>query len=105
MVPWTFPFLGKTDGTRYPLVRHQLENRPHPEHGYRACLGILHQSRHYGNERLEQACAQAIRIGSPTYRSVASILKNGMDKNSFHEPTAEHEPVAHENLRGPGYYR
>ena len=28
-----------------------------------------------------------------------------VDKNSFHEPTAEHEPVAHENLRGPGYYR
>nr|VFJ45189.1 MAG: Transposase [Candidatus Kentron sp. DK]VFJ55962.1 MAG: Transposase [Candidatus Kentron sp. DK] len=88
----------------HTVVRYQLENRPHPEHGYRACLGILHQGRHYGNERLEQACAQAVKIGSPTYRSVASILKNGLDKNLFQEPVADHKPVTHNNLRGPNYY-
>ena len=87
------------------VVQHQLETRPHPEHGYRACLGILHQARHYGNQRLEPACAQAIEIGSPTYRSVASILKNGLDKNPLHEPITDHEPLTHDNLRGPGYYR
>lgn len=86
------------------VLRHQLENRPHPEHGYRACLGIRHQARHYGNERLEQACVQAVKIGSPTYRSVASILKNGLDRNPLQEPVTDHEQVAHANLRGPGYY-
>ena len=89
------------------VVRHQLENRPHPdsEHGYRACLGILHQSRHYGNERLERACVQAVKIGSPTYRSIASIFKNGLEKDLPHESISEHEPLVHDNLRGPGYYR
>nr|VFJ67126.1 MAG: Transposase [Candidatus Kentron sp. DK] len=90
----------------HTVVRHQLENRPHPEHGYRACLGILHQARHYGNERLEQACAQAVKIGSPTYQSIASILKNGLDRHpsSTQEPMTEHMSAQHNNLRGPGYY-
>ncbi len=87
------------------LVRHQLENRPHPEHGYRACLGVLHQARHYGDERLERACIQAVKIGSPTYRSIASILKNGLDTIPSHEPETRHEPLTHDNLRGPGYYQ
>jgi len=86
------------------VVRHQLENRPHPEHGYRACLGILHQARHYGDARLEQVCTQAVKIGAPTYRSVASILKNGLDRNPLQEPVADHEQVEHANLRGSGYY-
>nr|VFK17119.1 MAG: Integrase core domain-containing protein [Candidatus Kentron sp. LPFa]VFK32032.1 MAG: Integrase core domain-containing protein [Candidatus Kentron sp. LPFa] len=60
---------------------------------------------HYGDERLERACAQAVRIGSPTYRSIASILKNGLEKDLPHESISEHEPLVHDNLRGPGYYR
>jgi hypothetical protein len=30
-----------------------LESRPHPEQGYRACIGILGLGRHYGAARLE----------------------------------------------------
>nr|VFK24588.1 MAG: hypothetical protein BECKLPF1236A_GA0070988_104281 [Candidatus Kentron sp. LPFa]VFK35834.1 MAG: hypothetical protein BECKLPF1236C_GA0070990_104312 [Candidatus Kentron sp. LPFa] len=59
----------------------------------------------HGDERLERACAQAVRIGSPTYRSIASILKNGLEKDLPHESISEHEPLVHDNLRGPGYYR
>lgn len=89
----------------HTVVRHQLENRPHPEHGYRACLGILHQVRHYGNERLERACVQAVKIGSPTYKSIASILKKGLDRHlSSQEPMLEHDLPDHGNLRGSGYY-
>ena len=86
------------------LVRHQLENRPHPEHGYRACLGLLNLSRRYGHARLEAACRRALRIGSPGYRSVASILNTGLDRLGD-EQTPETAPLPlHENVRGPGYY-
>jgi len=39
-------------GTR-AVVQWQFDNRPHPEQGYRACLGLLSLSKTYGDERLE----------------------------------------------------
>nr|VFK70252.1 MAG: Transposase [Candidatus Kentron sp. TUN] len=89
----------------HTVIQHQLENRPHPEHGYRACLGILHQARHYGKERLEQACNQAVKISSPTYQSIAFILKKGLDRHSSsQESMPEHDLPEHGNLRGSSYY-
>ncbi len=69
------------------IVNHLLTNRPHPEMGYRACLGLLSLSRKYGKERLEAACQRALVIGSPTRRSVLSILESGLDR----QPTAGFE--------------
>jgi len=87
------------------LVRHLLTHRPHPEMGYRACLGLLRLARQYDKQRLEAACARAIRIHSPTYRSVVSILKAGLDQPI---PPACTQPIGqapvHENVRGPEYY-
>jgi transposase len=39
-----------------------LERRPHPEQGFRACIGILRLVRPFGAERLEAAAARAIEI-------------------------------------------
>lgn len=87
------------------LVRHLLEHKPHPEQGYRACLGLLRLARQYGNDRLEGACARALRIHAPTYRSVASILKAGLDRQPLPQrEQAEFELPAHANLRGRTYY-
>src|SRR5881397_1644032 len=61
------------------VVKWQLESRPHPEQGYRACLGLLRLAKEYSSERLEAACRRALAIGSPRYKSVASILKAGLD--------------------------
>ncbi|HEX6622836.1 MAG TPA: IS21 family transposase [Pyrinomonadaceae bacterium] len=87
------------------LVRHLLEGRPHPEMGYRSCLGLLSLAKQYGKERLETACARALALSSPTRRSVHSILRRGLDRL----PPAGEEPLitirAHENVRGPDYYR
>jgi transposase len=57
------------------VVRWQMENRPHPEQGYRACLGLQRLARAYTPVRLEAACVRALAIAAPTYRSVDSILK------------------------------
>jgi transposase len=87
------------------LVHHLLDSKPHPEQGYRACLGLMRLARQYGNARLEAACARAIAIHAPAYRSVASILKAGLDRQPLpHTEQAEFELPAHANVRGPRYY-
>jgi transposase len=44
------------------LVRGVLESRPHPEQGYRSCLGILRLSKRFGEQRLEAASRRAVAI-------------------------------------------
>jgi transposase len=85
------------------LVRWQMEHRPHPEQGYRACLGLQRLARQFGTERLEAACARALSIGAPTYRSVASILKNALDQQQ-RSAAADVALPRHDNVRGPDYY-
>ena len=46
-----------------------LESRPHPEQGYRACIGILRLARQYGSDRLEAACDRGLDIGARSYGS------------------------------------
>ncbi|WP_418134132.1 IS21 family transposase [Acidihalobacter ferrooxydans] len=87
----------------HAVVRHQLHDRPHPEHGYRACLGLLSHARRYGKARLEAACRRALMIGAPTYRSITSILAKGLDQQTPHETDATPLPD-HANVRGAGYY-
>lgn len=87
------------------IVRHLLTNRPHPEMGYRACLGLLSLAKQYGNERLEAACTRALVIGAPSRRSVASILKAGLDQQPL--PGTQQLELTlptHANVRGPDYY-
>jgi transposase len=87
------------------VVKRQLQDLPHPEHGYRRCLGLLNHARRYGKERLEAACERALAIHSPSYRSVSSILKQGLDRQPLSEEDAEQgELPLHGNVRGPGYY-
>ena len=87
------------------IVEHLLRSKPHPEQGYRACLGLLALARQYGEGRLEAASALAVRLGSPTRKSVKSILESGRDRrpSSTSEPLALELPL-HGNVRGPGYY-
>ena len=51
------------------LVELILSAKPHPEQGFRACLGILRLVRSYGAERVEAACQRGIDIGARTYGS------------------------------------
>ena len=87
------------------LVEHLLTNKPHPEMGYRSCLGLLALARHYGNERLEAGCARALAIGARTRRSVLSILQGGLDRQPLPTTTPpQWTSPEHDNLRGPQYY-
>ena len=87
------------------VVQEQLQNRPHPEHGYRACLGLLNLARRYSRPRLEAACARAMALGAPRYKSVASILKQGLEQQPLEpDSDAQGELPLHTNVRGAGYY-
>jgi len=85
------------------FVEQLLNDRPHPEQGYRSCLGLKELLRVYGGERLEAACRRALRIGTLAYRSVKSILATGLDR-ADDEQYELSLPGNHANIRGPGYY-
>jgi transposase len=89
------------------LVTAILADRPHPEMGYRSCLGILRLARRDGNVRLEAACARAMAAGARSYRHVDSILKNGLDRVPLPaaEDTQQEALPLHENIRGSEYYQ
>jgi hypothetical protein len=97
---------GATIGPRTgDVVRYQLESRPHPEQGYRACLGLMRLARQYSKERLEAACSRAVALGALRYRSVASILKAGLDRQPLPESSQpELSLPLHGNVRGSTYY-
>jgi transposase len=82
-----------------------LEQRPHPEQGFRSCLGILRLARPFGVERLEAAAARAIDIGALSYGSVRSILDHKLDRHAASGRSADRAPILHSNIRGSRYYQ
>jgi transposase len=87
------------------LVAAILSERPHPEQGYRSCLGILRLGKRYGDDRLEAACARAFRAGARSYRHVDSILRHGLDRVSPRgDGGPNRAPLVHGNIRGRDYY-
>jgi len=107
---WTPERMASWAGKSGPSVREMalriMGSRPHPEQGFRACLGLLRLSKEYGAGRLDNACRRAITIGSSSYKSVKSILEKGLDKDSGTDRAPSHQLTAghHENVRGAEYY-
>jgi transposase len=96
----------KTGPATGHLVAEILRSRPHPEQGYRACLGIMRLERRYGAERLEVASRRAKHLRSYSYRTVKNILSSAQDRLPFDEPAVQSTsptPV-HANIRGASYY-
>ncbi len=86
------------------IIRRLLEDKPHPEMGYRSCLGVFSLARRYGEARLEAACARALTIGSPKREAVQSILEAGLDRHAELLPAAATPLPTHGNVRGSDYY-
>jgi transposase len=86
------------------LVEAILASRPHPEQGYRSCLGILRLAKRDGPTRVEAACARALAVGARSYRHVEAILKHGLDRVPLPGADPTPRPLVHDQLRGPAYY-
>ena len=80
-----------------------LESKPHPEMGYRSCLGILRLGQRYSQERVEAAATRALATGACSYHSVKSMLQHGLDRQPL-ESTPPRPPIQHSNLRGAAYF-
>jgi transposase len=67
------------------VIRAILKSRPHPEMGYRACIGILRLAKTHTPEHLETACLQALQQQACSYQAVRSILHRLFDRPSVAE--------------------
>jgi transposase len=86
------------------VIRIVLESKPHPEMGYRACLGIMRLAKTYSAARLEAASQRALQLQACSYQSLKSILKRSLDRQTTLASEAGKSGPAHENVRGPHYY-
>ena len=86
------------------VVSAIMHSRRHPEQGFRAALGVLSLKNSYGIERLHAACERAVRMNAISYRSIATILKNGLDRQAANTQIELTLPEQHDNLRGAGYF-
>ena len=80
-----------------------MADRPHPEQGFRTCLGVLALAKSYDTARLDAACRRGMTIRARSVASIRSILKSGLDR-AFIEERTEDRPLHHANIRGQGYY-
>ena len=87
------------------LFERILADKPHPEMGYRGCLGIIRLAAHYSVERMEAAAERALLTGACRYQSVKSILKNALDQQPLGlSPLPPAPPSLHDNIRGAEYF-
>ena len=75
------------------LVEAIMKAKPHPEQGFRSCLGIMRLVRTYGTARVEAASRRGNDIGATTYGSIASILKTGLDTAYANSKAPDGPPI------------
>jgi transposase len=85
------------------LIIAVMARRPHPEQGFRTCLGVLRLFRGLDAARVEAVSLRAVEIGALSYASIASILKHRLDRSAPPQ-AADGTPLLHANIRGPRYY-
>jgi transposase len=107
-VEWTpqrlILWAAKTGAATAQVVETILTARPHPQQGFRACLGIMRLGKRYGDGRLEAACHRAIRIGAGAYKSIESMLQHDLDRQPVPGPPAAAPVITHDKIRGAPYY-
>jgi len=92
------PFAGQ-------VVEKILESYPHPEMGYRSCLGIIRLGQRYPTQRVEAAAERALRTGAVSFKSIQSMLRRGLDQQSLGDSTPITPRPAHDNVRGAEYFQ
>jgi hypothetical protein len=94
----------KTGPATGRLVAGIQKSRPHPEQGYRACLGLMRLGGRYGVERLEAASARAEHLRSYSYQTVKNILASAQDRLPFEDDSTPEPTASDINIRGALYY-
>ena len=87
------------------VVKHILDACKYPQTGVAPARGILSLEKDFGANRLENACKRALAIGTWSVTSIRSTLKYGLDKTTVQLAIPSLLPIAHENIRGPQYFK
>jgi hypothetical protein len=82
-----------------------MASRTYPEQAYKACMGIIHLSRHYEPARVEAAAERALKFNACSYRSMKAILAAGLDQQDNQENGRQMSLPLHRNVRGKEYYQ
>ena len=85
------------------LIIAVLARRPHPEQGFRTCLGVLRLFRGIDAARAEASASAPSRSARCPTPRVASILKHRLDRSASPQ-AADGTPLLHANIRGSRYY-
>jgi len=86
------------------LCERILADKPHPEAGYRGCLGLMRLAKEYSPARMEAAAERALLTGACRYQSVKSILKNSLDLLPVTTDRSAPSPLSHDYIRGSEYF-
>jgi transposase len=94
----------KIGGNTAAVVEGLLSSHKVEQQGYRACMALLKMSDAYTPERLEAACAKALRYTPrPPYKTIQTILKTGQDRIGD-DPPKPSAPSEFGFTRGAEYY-
>ncbi|WP_198947748.1 IS21 family transposase [Haematobacter missouriensis] len=94
---WAATIGPQTEG----LVIAILASRPHPEQGFRTCLGVLRLYRDLERDHAEAVSARAVEISGFNCKSISALIAN----HKTARPAAGAGAITdHANLRGPGYF-
>jgi len=85
------------------MVERIMEAFPHPEMGYRSCLGIIRLGQRYPVARVESAAERALITGAVSYKSMDSILRRSLDQQPLNPPQSR-SLAGHSNIRGAAYF-
>ena len=102
--PERFHRWARTIGTNTEgLIIAILTHRPHPEQGFRTCLGVLRLFRGLDPARAEAVSLRALEIAALNYKSIASILEHNLDRRPQMR-ASDGTTIVHANIRGSRYF-
>lgn len=89
------------------VAEHFLKSGKAAEQGYKACAGLTKLEQRYGKQRLEAACGKALAYSTaPSLRTIASILKNGLDKpDKAESQLSQSKANSYGITRGAAYFQ
>lgn len=88
------------------MVERIVASNAVQEQGWRSARGLQRVGEKYGPERTERACERALGFGARSYKPVERLLRLGREEDAIaqDDPPSKAPGIAHENVRGPGYY-
>ena len=89
------------------LLQTIMERKPHPEMGYRSCLGVMrifekHKEKGVSEEQLDEIASYALRYQKFRLKQIKELLKSPPQEQEDAMAVALLE--THENVRGSSYY-